>query len=604
MIFDHRFVTLTGGYWREKYDLNRDVTMKAVYDRFDESGRIAAFRCDWKEGMPNRPHIFWDSDVAKWMEGAAYLLEKENIPALEEKVEALVDEIERNQHEDGYFNIFYTVVEPEKRWTNRDCHELYCAGHLMEAACAYYNATGRDRFLRCMMKYADYIAKVFMEEHSAAFNTPGHEEIELALYKMYKTTGEPRFYELMKYFLETRGQPDNHEAQIFAAPHYAQSHAPIREQHEAFGHSVRAMYLYSGMADYAAESGDPVLLDACRALFEDVTRRKMYVTGGIGSTNIGEAFTIPYDLPNTKAYTETCASIGLMFFANRLFRADPERTSAYADAVEREMYNGALSGLSLDGEKFFYENPLEINLTERHRITATNDGEHWPIAERVRIFGCSCCPPNLNRLLPAIGDYFYAYDEGEGAVWVNQFGTSVFERDGVKVTQTTDYPMDGTVKIVSNVPVYVRIPGWCRKFTADRPHDDCRGYAKFDAGEITVTFEMKPFLLAANPRVTPNLGRAVLCRGPIVYCAEAVDNGGGVHTLYFDRTRVHDARVSRVSGIPLPVIDLDGLRMEDTDGALYAPLDERFTPAGIRLIPYCCFANRGESDMLVWLPVR
>ena len=601
---DHRYVTLTGGYWKEKYDLNRDVTMQAVYDRFADSGRIAAFRCDWKEGMPNRPHIFWDSDVAKWMEGAAYLLEKDNLPALEEKVEALVDEIEKNQGEDGYFNIYYTVVEPEKRWTDRNCHELYCAGHLMEAACAYYNATGRDRFLRCMEKYADYIAKVFMQDHTAAFNTPGHEEIELALYKMYKTTGEPRFYELMKYFLETRGQPDNHEAQIFAAAHYAQSHAPIREQHEAFGHSVRAMYLYSGMADFAAESGDPALLDACRALFEDVTRRKMYVTGGIGSTNIGEAFTIPYDLPNAKAYTETCASIGVMFFANRLFRADPERTSAYADAVELEMYNGALSGLSLDGEKFFYENPLEINLTERHRITATNDGEHWPITERVRIFGCSCCPPNLNRLLPAIGDYFYAWDEGERAVWINQFGTSVFEKDGVKVSQTTDYPMDGTVKIVSNVPVYVRIPGWCTAFTADRPHADCRGYAKFDAGEITVTFGMKPVLLAANPRVTPNLGRAVLRRGPIVYCAEGHDNGDSVHTLFFDRAEIADAEVSMVPEFPLPVVTVGGFRAKDADGALYAPYAEHLTPASIRLIPYCCFANRGECDMLVWIPVR
>ncbi|MBQ3860924.1 MAG: glycoside hydrolase family 127 protein, partial [Clostridia bacterium] len=426
MLIDHRNVTISGGYWKKKMDLNRKVTMNAVYDRFHESGRIDAFRCDWKEGMPNRPHIFWDSDVAKWMEGAAYILETDKNPLLEEKVEQLIDWIEAGQHEDGYFNIYYTVVEPDKRWTDRNCHELYCAGHLMEAACAYYNATGRDRFLRCMEKYADYIAKVFMEEHSAAFKTPGHEEIELALYKMYKTTGRQKYFDLMRYFLETRGQPDNGEAQIFNAARYAQSHAPIRAQHEAFGHSVRAMYLYSGMADLANETGDAELLDACRDLFRDTVNRKMYVTGGIGSTSIGEAFTVPYDLPNSKAYTETCASVGLMFFANRMFRADPVKSSAYADVVELEMYNGALSGLSLDGEKFFYENPLEICLRERNRITATNDREHFPITERVRIFGCSCCPPNLNRLLPALGDYFYGYDEEKGEVYINRFGDSEF----------------------------------------------------------------------------------------------------------------------------------------------------------------------------------
>ncbi len=605
MLIDHRNVKITGGYWKKKMDLNRQVTMNAVYDRFHESGRIDAFRCDWKEGMPNRPHIFWDSDVAKWMEGAAYILETEDNPALEEKVEQLIDWIEKNQQPDGYFNIYYTVVEPEKRWSDRNCHELYCAGHLMEAACAWYNATGRDRFLNCMKKYADYIAKVFTEEHSAAFNTPGHEEIELALYKMYKVTGEEKYFDLMKYFLETRGQPDNTEQQIFLEAHYAQSHAPIREQHEAFGHSVRAMYLYSGMADLANETGDEALLAACRDLFEDTTRRKMYVTGGIGSTNIGEAFTIPYDLPNARAYTETCASVGLMFFANRMFRADPVKRSAYADIVELEMYNGALSGLSLDGEKFFYENPLEINLTERHRITATHDREHFPITERVRIFGCSCCPPNLNRLIPALGDYFYGYDEEKGAVYVNQFGDSEFSYGDAKVTVRTDYPMSGSVTVTSNVPVYMRVPGWCRgNFRADAPHVTENGYAKFGAGSFTIEYEMKPCLIGANVNVTPNLGKAALRRGPVIYCAEGVDNGGNVHTLYFDRTTVRSASVEYSEFFSAPVISLPGFRIKNSTDDLYAPLDETYEFVKIRMIPYAAFANRGETDMLVWINVR
>ena len=601
---DYRDVRLTGGYWKKKEDLNRDATIPAVYDRFDESGRIEAFRCDWKEGMPKQPHFFWDSDVAKWMEGAAYILAREDIPALREKVEALIDQIEKNQGEDGYFNIYFTVVAPEKRYTDRNCHELYCAGHLMEAACAYYNATGRDRFLRCMEKYADYIAKVFTAEHSANFVTPGHEEIELALFKMYRTTGERRFFELAQFFLEKRGQPDNGEAQIFDDAIYAQSHAPIREQHEAFGHSVRAMYLYSGMTDLAAETGDEALLTACRDLFEDTTNRKMYVTGGIGSTNIGEAFTIPYDLPNSRAYTETCASIGLMFFANRMLKADPERPSKYADIVELEMYNGALSGLSLDGEKFFYENPLEIYDTERHRITATHDREHWPITQRVRIFGCSCCPPNLNRLLASMGEYFYAADEENRAVYVNQFGESAFERDGMTVSQKTDYPFSGKVSVSANVPVFVRVPGWCHSFTADAAYRMVNGYARFEAGEINVEFAMEPELVAADVRVVRNLGQAALRYGPFVYCAEGVDNPGDLHLLYFDRTAVADAKIKADEFFGAPVLTVNGFIRKNPSDSLYAPLEERFEPAEIRMIPYCGFANRGETDMLVFLNYR
>lgn len=610
MLADQRYVRLTDGFWKKKQDLDRDVTIPAVYDRFLESGRIDAFKCDWKPGMPDQPHFFWDSDVAKWMEAAAYVLSREDVPALREKVETLIDRIEANQGADGYFNIYFTVVAPDKRFTDRNLHELYCAGHLMEAACAWFDATGDDRFLRIMEKYADYIAGVFMTDHSAAFTTPGHEEIELALFKMYRTTGKRKFFELARFFLENRGQPGNTEKQIFDEAFYAQSHAPIRDQHEAMGHSVRAMYLYSGMADLAAETGDPALLTACRDLFEDTTNRKMYVTGGIGSTNIGEAFTIPYDLPNSRAYTETCASIGLMFFADRMLRADPARPSKYADVVELEMYNGALSGLSLDGEKFFYENPLEIYLTERHRITATHDREHWPITQRVKMFGCSCCPPNLNRVLASIGAYFYTCDEEKRTVYVNQFGSSRFEKDGMTVTQTTDYPMSGQIVIEANVPTLVRVPGWCRAFTADAPYTMVNGYAAFAPGRFTVDFDMKPELIGTNVGVVRNIGQAAMRRGPVIYCAEAVDNPGrpgeacDLHTLTFDRRTAADAAVTYDDVFGLPVLTVDGLRRVNASDALYAPLEERFEPTKIRLIPYACFANRGECDMLVFLGYR
>lgn len=605
MMSNYRNVKIEGGFWFERQKINREITTQAVYDRFFETGRIDAFKCDWKEGDPNKPHIFWDSDVAKWMEGAAYILATEDRPDLEEKVEELIDRIERNQGSDGYFNIYYTVVEPENRFTVRNNHELYCAGHLMEAACAYYEATGRDRFLRLMEKYADYIARVFTVEHSAKFETPGHEEIELALYRMYRTTGEKRFLDLCTHFLERRGQPDNKEDQIFLAAPYAQSHAPIRDQHEAFGHSVRAMYLYTAMADLAAETGDAALLTACRDLFLDVTRKKMYVTGGIGSTRIGEAFTIPYDLPNAGAYTETCASIGMIFFARRMMLADPEHAAEYADIIELEMYNGALSGVSLDGDEFFYENPLEICRAERHRITGSVDGERWPPSKRVKVFGCSCCPPNLTRWIASIGQDFYALDEAKKEIYINQFAESSFEQDGVTVHVQTKYPYNGQIRVTSNVPAYVRIPAWCRRFTADQPYTEENGYARFEAGEVLIKLEMRPELVASSVRVSRNIGKAALRRGPMIYCAEGVDHDGDVHTLCFDRMAVNTAKIVSDEALRTEVITMEGWRRVDTETeALYAPLLEHYRPVTLRMIPYHLFANREKCDMLVYLSYR
>lgn len=611
MITNHSNVRLTGGFWKAKEDLNRDVTINSVYEQFYETGRITAFKCDWKEGEPKKPHVFWDSDVAKWIEGASYILERDSRPDLEEKIEWLIDQIEKNQWEDGYFNIYFTVQKDSHRFTERNHHELYCAGHLMEAAVAYFNATGRTRFLGLMEKYADCIAKIFVEEKSAAFVTPGHEEIEIALYRMYKTTGKKKFLDLCAFFLEKRGNPDNNEENICGRDCYAQNHLPIREQKEAFGHSVRAMYLYSAMADYADEIGDKVLFDACRALFEDCTAKKMYITGGIGSTHMGEAFTIPYDLPNKGAYTETCASIGMMFFANRMFRIDPAHPSKYADIIETEMYNGMLSGISLDGKRFFYENPLEIDLVERNRITGTYDHERFPITQRPLVFGCSCCPPNLNRVLASLGDYFYGYDEESGAVYVNQFGKSEFASGSVKVSVDTEYPHDGKIAISSNTTVLVRIPDWCRHFTADKAYVMVNGYAKFDAGEITIEFEMKPELVASSAMVVANIGKAALRRGPIVYCAEGIDNsdhregGRDVHLLAIDRTAVADANVVWESDFGADVIDVRGFRIADRTHSLYTPLDEVYIPVdAIRMIPYHCFANRGETNMLVYMNYR
>ena len=412
--YSYSEVKLTGGYLAKKSELNRKITINAVYDRFYESGRIGAFDFAWKEGDPLKPHYYWDSDVAKWMEGVAYILAKHDAPELEQKVDALVEKIEQHQDKDGYFNIYFTVVDPEARLTNRDWHELYCAGHLIEAAVAYAETTGKTRFLSCMERYTDYIYRIFVEEKSVAFSTPGHEEIELALVRLYRHTGKKKYLDLAAYFINTRGtaEEDHNEP-------YHQSHLPVREQTEAVGHAVRAMYLYTGMAYLAAETKEPALIQACKTLWNDATQYKMYVTGGLGSTRIGEAFTNAFDLPNDTAYAETCAAIGLIFFSDAMLSLETD--AKYADAIERALYNGMLSGLSQDGKAFFYENPLEITLNE-HFAEDRFGTRKLPITQRVECFRCSCCPPNLNRVLSSLGKYAYGLDAD--TVYVNQFVSS------------------------------------------------------------------------------------------------------------------------------------------------------------------------------------
>lgn len=606
MVENHKNVSIKNGFWKDKKDLNSSVTIDAVYDRFNESGRVTAFRCDWKEGMENKPHFFWDSDVAKWMEAASYIIAKENRQDLVEKIESIIDEIEKNRNENGYFNSYFLTVFPDGIFKDRNLHELYCAGHLMEAACAYYEATGRDRFLKIMLKYAEYIEKVFVKEESAAFVTPGHEEIELALYRMYKLTGKRFLLDLCAFFLENRGLPGSKDP-VIIVPRHTQSHAPIREQTEAFGHAVRAMYLYSAMADYAGETGDEKLLETCRKLFTDITERKMYITGGIGSTRIGEAFTVPYDLPNATAYSETCASIGMIFFADRMFRHDEKHSSAYADIVELELFNGALSGLSLDGNRFFYENPLEINLASYNHLNDIPDkNEIWPITERVKLFSCSCCPPNIARLLASVEKYFYSFDEKTGEVYVNQFAESEYENGNASVSVSTDYPFGNTLKIKSNVPFNVRLPGWCEAVKTDCPYElGPNGYMHFTAGEALIEFDMSPRIISASSAVYHNFAKAAVAVGPFVYCAEALDNDGNVHTLILDKDAVSGAKAEHREDIGANMLTVDGFRIKDEPGRrLYETL--KFSPekTKIKMIPYFCFANRGPSDMLVWMPYR
>ena len=588
-------VLLTSGYLFDKQELNRKITIDAVYDRFFETGRISAFDFSYDptaEGSV-KPHYFWDSDVAKWIEGGAYILKHHPVMTeLEEKIDRVISKIKEHQENNGYFNIYFTVCEPESRFSKRHAHELYCAGHLMEAAVAYAEATGKTELLECMEKYAEHIYKVFTTDKSASFYTPGHEEIELALVRMYRYTGKRKYLDLAAYFINTRGTVSECDH-----PEYDQSHKPVREQTEAVGHSVRALYLYTGMAYLAKETDDEELKNACRILWNDITTRKMYVTGGLGSTKIGEAFTESYDLPNDTAYAETCAAISLAFFGNAMLAL--ENDAKYADAVERALYNGILSGLSLDGKRFFYTNPLEINLSER-LITARGKRE-FPITQRPDIFDCSCCPPNINRLLPSLGNYVYGSDQD--TLYVNQFISSKLNGIGVCCTQETDYPNSGIIKLTAEgtAKVAVRIPGWCEHFRISKPYSVERGYAvvENDGGEITVNFDIKPRLVYADSRVLRDAGRVCVARGPVVYCAEGVDNGADLHSYSIPASPVFNEIFDKSFG--LYVLTVDCSKEINFEDELYSNCAPQKLRATLKLIPYNCFANRGETDMAVWL---
>lgn len=598
-----------GGFWKNRFEINKKSTVPAVYDRFSETGRFEAFRFEWKDGDPNRPHIFWDSDIAKWIEAAAYSITKCPDKEIEAVIDGVVDLIEKNQDESGYFNIYFTVCEPDNRWVNRMAHELYCAGHLTEAAIAYYKATGKDKFLRLMQKYIDHIETVFIKEDSAEFSTPGHEEIELALVKLYDCTGNEKYLRMSSHFVETRGRSEKDaEGPFYIGHSYDQSHLPVREQKTATGHSVRATYLYCAMADLALRMKDDSLIEACRNLFESIVKKQMYVTGGIGSTHYGERFTEDYDLPNDVAYSETCASIGLALFARRMSLIEPD--SVYADIAEIATYNCALAGVSLNGKAFFYVNPLEIN-RERQRKNKEYyqyKGSMYDTNVRAEVFECSCCPPNIARFIASIGDFLYTYDDSN--VYVHHYFESEAEWDGIRIVQNTAYPNNGAIKLtVSGMKgrtLAVRIPGWAEKYSIDVPVSKTeKGYAYIeidsDDAVISLDFPMECRLVAANPSVEADIGRVALCRGPFTYCAERVDNEIPLNNLSICANL--NASVSFSEEMGAYTVETDGFEDAASD-SLYRTYKPDFKPRRIKFIPYFAFANRGESDMLVWMRVK
>jgi len=599
ILVDYSKVKINNGFWKIKQDMVKNTTVYAVYDRFKETHRFDALSCSWQEGDPYTPHVFWDSDVAKWIEGVAYILTFERNQILEGIVDQAIEEIVRNSDEHGYFNSHFLVTEREMRFKDRNRHELYCAGHLMEAAIAYYNATGKDALLKAMCRYADYIEQIFKTEDSAAFATPGHPELELALMRLYEATGEKRYAELAKHFIDKRGTNDkDKEIANWSTYAYTMDEQPLREITEPRGHAVRALYLLCGMADVAREFHDQELIAACERSYASIINKRMYITGGIGSTPLGEAITIDYHLPNRTAYSETCAAIALAMFCLRMLRL--QNHAKYADTAERVMLNGVLSGISMSGKNFFYVNPLEIDLDFNNVNPATKEKEQYPITRRPEMFGCSCCPPNLVRFLSMIGGYVYGYDED--TVYINQFVDSTLQMDGITVTICTEYPLNGKLDILCETDkkyLAVRMPEWCENATVSHPYLIKNGYMVFDlsvSNQLTIEFEMPVSAIQCNQNVHENAGRIAITRGPVVYCAEAIDNCQSLRSVYLS---LDEEYALGECEFLLPSITTTAFKPEESN-LLYCKANSETEKMQYKLIPYYAFANREESSMLIW----
>ena len=596
---DCKNIKITGGFWKEKQDMINSVTLKSVYDRFKETHRFDALDCTWKEGDPDMPHVFWDSDIAKWIEGLAYSLNYSENKELEKLADEAIAKLIKNSDENGYYNSHFLVTG--ERFTDRTEHELYCAGHLMEAAVAYYEATGKKELLDAMCKYADYIEKCFVTDKSAKFITPGHPEIELALVKLYEVTGKKRYLELSKFFIDNHGANPNDPPMYKGCNElYNQDDVPLKERETADGHCVRALYLFCAMADLALIYDDKELFQAAERCFMNIVDKRMYITGATGSTCHGESFTIDYDLPNRDAYAETCASIALAFFASRMIKLNPN--GKYADAVEKVMYNGSISGISMDGKGFFYENPLEIDVDFNNVNKCTDGGKRFPITQRKEVFDCSCCPPNVIRFIAGIGEYLYSYTED--TLFINQYMNSEADFEGMTVSQITDYPSTEEIKIEikksSKKYIGLRIPSWCKKFEINKPYTLKDGYAYIkisENDEILLNLSMPVKFISANKKVHDCAGRVAVMRGPVVYCLEGVDNGKDLNSLRIDIKE--KAELSEKEFL-VPNILLKAYKEPENDNLYFEATDE-YIETHLKFIPYFAYANRGETDMLVWV---
>ena len=636
---DLKNIHIQDPFWSKHVDLVRNAIIpyqwEAMNDRIPdaesshclENFKIAAGR----EKGEFYGAVFQDTDVAKWLEAVGFSLACYPDEALEKTADEVIDLIADAQCEDGYINTYFTIKEPQKRWTDLcEGHELYTAGHLMEAAVAYYEGTGKRKFLDCMCRFADLICDTFGTEEGKIHGYPGHEEVEIGLIKLARVTDNLKYLKQAKYFVDARGVGENYFMKemkrpdyklIFPefadyTPEYSQSHLPVREQTTAEGHAVRAVYLYCAMADLAEAYQDEGLLKACKTLWNNIVQKRMYITGGIGSSGYLERFTVDYDLPNEYNYSESCASIGLALFGLRMSQITGD--SQYIDVVERALYNTVLAGIALDGKSFFYVNPLEV--WPPACMEGTTKKHVKPI--RQKWFGVACCPPNIARTLASLGQYIYSGNPKKRELYVNLFvsneTTLDWEGSEISVKLKTKFPWVNSYKIeVKNIPsggldLLLRVPDYARDYqvmldgvsyanaeTTEKGY--CRVHVEKDA-KLQVVFNAPAHFVYANPQVRSDSGKTAIVRGPLVYCLEEIDNGQNLPAIFVDTKAALIEKESDLFG-GIVSIQAKGKKIAENASSeeLYSNQEPVFENTELTAIPYPYWNNRGEGEMLVWI---
>lgn len=618
-----------------QWDILNDRVEDSEPSHAIDNFRIAAHQ---KEGH-FYGQVFQDSDVYKWLEAVGNILLLERDEELEKKADSVIDMIEAAQEEDGYLDTYFSIEEPDKKWTDLlECHELYCAGHFIESAVAYYRGTGKRKILDIACRLANHLCRTFGPEEGKNHGYPGHQEIELALIKLCDVTGNQNYLELAKYFINQRGTDDFFEQEFekrgkisfwnkavqaepnitynqFSYKNYNQFHEPVRNQSEPTGHAVRAVYMYTAMADIATRTQEESLLQACKTLWKNIVNKQMYITGGIGSTHSGEAFTVPYDLPNDTNYSETCASIGLMFFAQRMLKAEVNRS--YADVMEQALYNTVLGGMNREGNRFFYVNPLCV-VPE----ACTGNPERFHVKpERQKWFACACCPPNIARTLPDLWEYLYMVeqDTAYAHLFMGNQAKIQLESGVLSVSQTTEYPWNGKIHFqvsadtTQPLTLAIRIPTWSKTYTLKENGKEIvaemqeNGYVyvqrDFHAGVgLGLELDMRPRFVQSNRKVHYNAGKVAIIRGPLVYCIEEADNGKYLAEISIDPKQALTEQESEDFG-KCVLIDGKGVRRENKTGeeSLYALYETEEVPVNIKAVPYFLWNNRGKGEMQVWI---
>lgn len=590
-------VKLTDDFWARRIRIMEEVTLPLQYEIMEETHRIDNFRrASGKISGDFVGFFFNDSDVYKWIEAVSYLLAYSKNERLDSLVDSVIDEIRMAQDDDGYLNTYFTFERKKDRWTNlKDMHELYCAGHLIQAAVIHHRATGKTNLLDIAVRFADHISRVFGPWGKEG--TPGHPEIEMALVELYRETNDRKYLELARFFIDERGKG------IIGGSSYHIDHKPFRELEEIVGHAVRSLYLNCGATDLYMEIGDNTLLTALERLWDNLVTKKMYVTGGAGARKEGEAFGENYELPNETAYAETCAGIANFMWNYRMLLTSGD--AKFADIMELALYNAALPGISIDGKEYFYVNPLADR--GRHR--------------RQRWFACACCPPNIARTITSIPGYLYS-TSSEG-IWVHLYTSNIAEIDidgtKVEIEEKTDYPWDGKIEFKINTDsqftLFLRRPGWSKDFSVVINGEKVqtaleKGYIvlnrRWNRGDtVTLTLSMVPEILESHPSVKDNIGRLAIRRGPIIYCVEGADNRwGDVWDLEIPKdVELRDNYEDILNGIV--VIKGNGVsNSPDSWTRLYLPIgDSGVLKREVEFvaIPYYAWANRTPGPMEVWI---